>query len=81
MFKNTDSVCTVHLMVAFQEAGISKYCATKSGFSEVELRFRPRLIMFTPELYVPIMCMHRGARPKVNLRLPNLRLNTCTQND
>ncbi len=30
---------------------------------------------------VPIMCMHRGSRPKVSLRWQDLRLNTRTQND
>ncbi len=32
-------------------------------------------------LCVPIMCMHRGARPKVSLRWQDLRLNARTQND
>jgi hypothetical protein len=32
-------------------------------------------------LSVPIMCMHRGARPKVSLRWRDLRINTPTQND
>ncbi len=31
-------------------------------------------------IYVPILCMQKGARPKVSLRWQDLRLNTCTQN-
>ncbi len=59
-----------------------------SGSPEVELRFCPWLIcsnivgsLTWAHVSVPIMCLHRGARPKVRLRWPDLRLNTPTQND
>jgi hypothetical protein len=59
-------------LLCYSEAGIP----ISSGSTEVELRFCPWIICSNIELggltyglhYVPIMCMHRWAQPKVSLR-------------
>ncbi len=60
----------VHLRLSWGSAHVS-YCSISTELSWLTWAL----------LYVPIMCMHRWARPKVSPRWQDLRLNTRTQND